>query len=139
MSLSQNINYEIDFRFARNGVQNLPQYDLVIFHDLPSKKHPLRTIVSQLDRLKTPRFFIIGRKTNLSEFNQIQKAVNISGNNANSNSSQALISKEFSAFTISDNLINQLEAFVPLTCPFGQYRLGLNTDILLYQKIIIII
>ena len=135
MGLGKNINYETEVVYAKDGVQNINQYDFVIFHNLPSSKYSITDVMTQINQRKTPRFFILGNQTNLGEFNQIQNALTITGTNNDNNPAQALIAENFSLFTISDNLINNLETFVPLLSPFGDYSLGANTETLLYQKI----
>ena len=132
--LSDNKNYEIEVRYADTN-DELNNYDFYLFHNLPSRKHNLSSIIPAIDRRKAPRLFMVGAQTNLSQFNNYQNTLDIIGNNSNHNEVQAILNPSFELFNIEDNSKNKIERFAPMMAPFGDYKIGPKTEVLFYQQV----
>jgi hypothetical protein len=134
-SLESNKNYEVKIKYPKDPLDKLEELSLVVFHQLPNTSTDLTGILSRLDAMKISRIFIIGQQTEISIFNQKQNLVKITGNNRNSNESQAIYSDLFNSFTLLPSTLINLNRYPPLTAPFGNYQLESNANVLLYQRI----
>ncbi len=134
-ALQSNKNYEVKIAFNGETIQNIESYSFVIFHQLPGPGSNITGMISKLDALKLPRMFIIGNQTDIITFNNSQNIIKILGNNKNLNDAQALVVPNFNAFILSENLINHLSQYPPLSVPFGNYNVDPTANYLLYQKI----
>ena len=134
-TITNNKNYEVETAFISNFSGQVRGYDFVIFHQLPSSTSDISPILSQLQNQTIPSLFIVGAQTNINQFNQIQSLLSIQWDGRNTNEVQSVINPAFNAFTISDELRNKLGRFAPLLAPFGDYGVGANATVLLYQKI----
>ncbi len=132
--LELNKNYEITVQYAKDK-KSISGYDFYVFHNLPSRAHSINSVLTQINRAKSPRLFFVGAQTNLNAFNKAQNTLTIRGNNATQNDVQPLLSRSFTSFNLSDNTKSKLNQFVPVIAPFGEYAEGPKTSTLLYQKI----
>lgn len=133
--INSNKNYEVEVAYAKDALSSIKKYDLVVLHNLPSAKNSITPQLSEIEKYKKPAFFIVGGNTDLSKFNSAQNVLNISGGTKSTNNVTPIINKEFSLFTIGENVSSKIESFVPLKAPFGDYKLGDGTKVLLSQKI----
>lgn len=133
--VSENKNYESEIAFIRSFKGNVADYNMVIFHNLPSSVHDISSLLSQLDRNSIPRIFITGMQTDPLKFNNAQQVIQIKSQSRNSEEIQAFVHSGFSQFILSENLKKSLPQFPPLITPFGEYVQGPDTQVLLYQTI----
>ena len=133
--MDQNKNYETTVAYANEAGVNPNKYDLVILHNLPSDKNPIKRELSQINTKKMPVCFILGMQTSPLLFNQAQDLLTISGNSKNSEEIQADLSPTFSSFTISEELKKALPGFPPLLAPFGEYKISAQANVFSYQNI----
>lgn len=133
--INSNKNYEVDIAYAKNISSSIKSYDLVILHNLPSAKNSITPQLDEINKYKKPTFFIVGGNTDMGKFNKAQNVITISGGTKSTNNVTPIINKEFSYFTVSDEVSSKIEGFVPLKAPFGEYKLGDGTKTLLSQKI----
>lgn len=134
-AILNNKNYTFDVKYAVRDNPALSEYDLVIFHNLPSTELNLSTQLELLNRRKTPRIFIVGRQTYLPTFNKVQEIVTLGGNNSQTDEVQAIFKNGFSSFTIDEDLKRNVSRFPPLIAPFGKYTAGPKSNTLLFQRI----
>ena len=133
--MEKNRNYQVEHSLLKDFKGNIQSFDLVIFHQLPSKNADIRPLISQLNNKNIPRLFILGLLTDLNAFNSIQTAVSIRSNLSRPNEVQAQLNPAFNLFTTSDVFKQYIRQFIPLAAPFGEYTIGAGTDVLLYQRI----
>ncbi len=133
--LLENKNYEIKVDYMINAPSPNANSDIVIFHNLPSQKYNIDAFLSKMKQKRTPRIFITGEATQIDLLNKIQDMVTITGGSGSLNEVQGLVKSDFSLFTLSNDLKNMLNNFPPLLAPFGEYKNGPNTTVLLQQKI----
>ncbi len=134
-TIERNKNYEVEIAMASKPTANLAQFDLVILHNLPSKKHDINVIGSTLKSRKIPTIFFVGNQVDLSAFNAIQETMQITGNVSSMNEVQAFWKSGFNGYNIEDRLKSALLKFPPLDAPFGEYAPDARTEIVLNQKI----
>lgn len=133
--ITENKNYEVTLSFISDFKDNPANYNMVIFHNLPSETNGIAPIISQMNKLGIPRIFIIGLQTSIGQLNAIQDVVNIIGNSRNIEEIQADYNPGFTLFTTTDELKNNLKMFPPLKAPFGEYRASNTASVFLYQNI----
>lgn len=128
-------NFELILKYADEQFENPENYDLVIFHNLPSSRFPVNSVLKRCTDNSIPAFFFIGTQTNLSIFNQNQNVVNIVGSNRSLNEVQALVENDFSLFLTDGTISQKIPEFPPVFAPFGNYIPDQGAQILLRQKI----
>ena len=117
------------------GNPDLNIYNVVILHQLPSQRNPIKNILDKLKTANTAAWYIIGSETSIPLLNAAQNTVQIASGNPSLNEVMANYNKDFSIFTLSDNLQNQLAKFPPLSVPFGQYRAAPEAKVILKQRV----
>ncbi len=128
--LSKNKHYSIEFFKIQEFDRNINKYNLVVIFGLSNGLEKINAIVD----VKVPLLFFVGASANINQFNNLQNAISVKERNSlqevtpNEN-------KQFSLFTISDELSKILMQFPPVHSPFGDYRISTNTQVLLHQKI----
>lgn len=133
--ITSNKNYEVTSEILKNSRPNLAQYDLVIFHNLPSAKKTISTEIDYLNSVKKPRMFIAGTQISNTAFNNVQSLINIRANTQSINNVQGDVNSTFKLFEQSDDLKKNIENYPPLKSKFGEYTPDPNTSVLLTQKI----
>ncbi len=133
--ITTNKNYEVTTAFAGQPGVNVGNFDLVIFHNLPSGNFDINESLDIINRKNTPRLFIVGAQTNQTKFNTIQNLVKISGNSNTNEDVQVDIQSSFNLFTISEALKRQLPKYPPLLSQFGEFKLQSVANSFLNQKI----
>ena len=134
-SFSLNKNYEIETQFINSLKSDLNSYDLVVLHQLPSKKNPALQIINQLKSSKTPMLFIAAKQSNFSRLSNQFDGFELSSVVNNFEESQIAFSSNFTLFSFSREMAQQLEALPPLITFFGSYGESLNANVFGYQKI----
>jgi len=134
-TIERNKNYEVEVIMADKPAPGLGQYDIVMMHNLPSDDHPVGATLASLKSKRIPTVFFTGNQTSLNLFNKAQDALNISGNVSSMNQVQAVWKSGFNGYKIEERLKAGLTRFPPLDAPFGEYKEGAKTEVLLNQKI----
>jgi len=112
----------------------LQDYDLVIFHQLPSVNYSLNNQIRQINNAKIPVLFILGSQTSIQNLNQVQSGLKISSVRSNSELSQVAFNKDFISFNLDETSRKVMEEFPPLNTVFGTYMVNNQGDILFFQK-----
>ncbi|NNK89630.1 MAG: hypothetical protein HKO89_03405 [Saprospiraceae bacterium] len=133
--ISNNKNYEFELFYANENPGLLANYDLVIFHNLPSQKNPVKNIVDQVNTIKKPVIYFAGSSSDIKRFNEIQDVLKIEGGKPNLNNVTPVLSDDFKLFTLSDHFKGNISTFVPLKSLFGNYLITPTSTTLLNQKI----
>lgn len=132
----QNKNYEVTIKYAdeANNIDLAP-YSLVVLHQLPSQKYPVKNVLDKLKTANTGTWFIVGGETSLPLLNAAQNTVQITAGNPSLNEVTATFNKDFSIYTVSDNLQNQVGNFPPMAVPFGQFKAAPTAKVMMKQRI----
>ena len=133
--LELNQNYQVSVRLASNFTEPVQNYDLVVFHQLPSARFSVTNWIKELNERNTPRLFVVGSQTDLRSFNQSQSALQIKQGNATSNEVQGSLNPLFNAFVMEEVARAAIQEFNPMTAPFGEFIASPDADVLLYQRI----
>jgi len=133
--VEQNKNYEVEIKYAKTPTTNLGSYDIVMLHNLPTRKNPISTELTSLKSKRIPTIFVIGNQVDLPAFNRSQNVVSITGNLNTLNEVQADWDNSFNGYIIDGGLKGLIPKFPPVYAPFGEYKLGAKTEVLLKQRV----
>jgi hypothetical protein len=106
------------------------KYALIVFYQLPGIQLDAKIFIDRAAAAKIPVWYILGGQSNISQFNQVQSAVNIFGNNGALKYTYSDISKSFSVFDLDAISRKAIEEFDPLQSPSGQVKIsGLSQSV----------
>lgn len=134
-ALSKNKNYNIDIAMADKAISKIGDYNLVILHNLPSVNFNAKSIIEQAQKIGVSIWYIVGAQTALPLFNASQTSLQIIPRALATNDVSAVVNKDFSFFTFNQQYANMLASLAPLSVPFGEFKTGANTSVLMTQKI----
>lgn len=134
-SIEKNENYEVESQIYNRLADNIKDYSLVVLHQIPANNAQDIKDIERIRELKIPILYIIGSKTNLSNFNKLNTGIRITTLRNNQNEALANYNTNFSQFSISKETQEIISDFPPLLSPFGNYDIGGNLNILAYQSI----
>lgn len=126
--------FEVDLQLASNTLPAPSDYNLVVFHQLPSTRFPLTSFFNQLDKEGIPSFFIIGTLTSLEAYNNLLPPVTVMGSSGSVNAN-AQLNPLFSLFQTDPQTDGMLRNLPPLVVPFGEYRTSQAAEVLMNQTI----
>lgn len=133
--IESNQNYEVEVADVSEAPSALTQADLVIFHNLPSRKQSITSLLSAMNNNKTPRLFIAGSQIHGSAFNAVQSSVAVTDANGSLNEVQAIFDQSFTLFGVENETTKQLRDYPPLNSPFGQWTVEGGAQVMARQKI----
>lgn len=135
-AIEKNKNYEVALRLAEDAQSVKPDdYNLIILHQLPSARFQLAKLFETIKEKNIATLFVAGGQTSFGIFNGVQNAVQITQSGQGVNEALPALNKDFSLFTISDEVKNGLRNFPPLLAPFGEFEAASGAQMLLTQKI----
>ena len=133
-SIESNKNYEVKSSLLSDLPKlKLTDYSMMILYQAASSSSG--ELQSFITKSKVPVWYIMGGQSDLQQFDNEQKAVQISANQQQMQEVFANPVAEFSLFTLSDSTRNKLAKFPPLMAPFGDYKRSGTNQLLLKQKI----
>ena len=132
-SIAVNRNYELKtVNIAELSSIKPSDYNLLILHQLAAAGS---AALQKLLQSNIPVWFMAGAQTNVPDFDQQQKLLQISANRTDNQEVFALPQADFTAFTLSDSTLKKIGQFPPLLAPFGTYSVGAGAAVLFRQKI----
>lgn len=135
-ALTVNKNAEVDIKLAINaGSIKVSDYNLIVLHNLPSMQYKVQELISAAKNQGAGLLYIVGAQTSLAQLNSVQNAVSISSGTGAAAETGSSWNKNFTYFNYYLDEANKLSTLPPLLSPAGQYKIGPNTSVLLYQKI----
>ncbi|MEO5570251.1 MAG: hypothetical protein ABIT08_14145 [Bacteroidia bacterium] len=133
--IESNQNYEVKHEFVKDFKGNVNDYNLVILHQLPSTDNNSKEVFDKINAGDVSVFYILGAQTNMNALNELKPGITVTENHSKLNEAQASPAKDFSLFTVSDELVNFISSQPPLESPFGLYKSNANIYTLFYQQI----
>jgi hypothetical protein len=127
-------NYKVDVQYLKKLTAKPEDYDLIIFHQVPSLKRNSQAFLKKVKEKKIPVLFILGRQSDLKTFNSFSGGLRIAGSHGNE-LARAVINPRFTLFTFDKELSARLEALPPLTVPFGNYKPAEKAVVFARQRI----
>lgn len=133
--LENNRNYQITIAYAADPGLDPAKFDFVILHNLPSAQHNLLGIFNMLNARRIPRFFIAGMQTDFAALGKAQSLLDIQSDGRQSDDVQGKPQANFSGFTLSPRLREELPRFNPVVSPFGRLSVRPQAQIVLSKRI----
>jgi len=134
-SLANNSFYKVDNKIFNGSVYNLKDYDLIIFHQLPSKNKDISNILEQLNNLNISTMFIVGAQTYVPSFNKLNNGFIIDMRKKAFEETAPELNKNFTLFTITDEFKTYITDLPPVISYFANYKSKTKSDIIFTQKI----
>jgi hypothetical protein len=132
-ALEDNDNYEVSVFLLENFKENIRDFDMIIWHQLPSARFPDHQLFAQAS--DAAQLFIVGAQSNLQALNRLQTGIQITPRAGGSNDARAHYNENFNLFSISDQARNLLPLLPPLHTHFANYTLSPAAQSFLYQRI----
>jgi hypothetical protein len=130
-----NYNYEVEDFPVSEFRNELTGYNLVVMHQLPAKNQSQPVVVDKVMDSGLPVLFIVGSQTDLNALNRLKRGLEIIPQQSMTNEALPVWNENFVLFQTDEETREDLLSVPPLNCPFGEYRLLPNLNIMLYQKI----
>lgn len=134
-SISGNDNYEVEAFVIGEKEFTPKKYDLVILHQLPQRGGRGRAEMDKIRASTVPAFAIVGGKTDLRWFNDMNFGLQINAARQSKNEVLPVFAKGFSLFTMDENVRRMVQRFPPLNAPFGEYTANGSAQTLFNQRI----
>ena len=135
-ALSMNKNLNVKIKYTDEQIDSIGFYNLFIIHQIPSKNTGWSDqFYADLLGSDIPILHILGAETDLNEFNRLQSGLNIFSDNKSIESGFSLINRDFSFFTLPEELILLIDELPPLNTAIGTYKMSPSSQVLFYQKI----
>ena len=133
--IKSNKNYELDIVMAEEAPASITEYDLVILHNLPSGQHKINGVLDQIKKSRKPVLFVAGGDSDLAQLASHQDVIAVKGASGSMNDVTAIKQSDFDLFTLEESMASELNAYVPLKVPFGEYAATATAKVLLKQRI----
>ena len=112
-----------EFDVAYDNVDNIDDYDLVIYHNVNRTRH-------------ATSIQIIGANTDYDAFNKSQDIVTIKRGAANTNLDvKARFNNGFGLFTINSDIKNEIQSYPPLSLPHSEITFSGRHDVLFNMNV----
>lgn len=134
-SLQINGNFKTDVYYPGTFKGKTEDYDLVIFHNLPSVKQPYSRFFKDFEQKKIPALFITGKQTAFARLKNLFTGVVIRPAGYHFDDAQAEYNPAFSLFNLNEETVKKMEKFPPLVVPLGNYQLSSGASVLAWQRI----
>lgn len=128
-------NFEVSIFTRPPYPENLNDFNLIILNQMPSTWTVGRELISKSLESKTPLLFIVGSKTFIPQFNQLNQGVELIPQARNTEEAQPSINNNFELFRMNEELRDMIERFPPLMVPFADINLAPAYSTMLYQKL----
>jgi len=136
-TLELNQNIEVDFSTIENftKITELPKYNLLILHQLPSKTNTANAVLSAITKGDMPVLFILGTQSAFNNVSNLNLGLSVIQRKSAFDEVQPVINEQFPYFEINDAIKQYLRNVPPLVAPFGDYKASASANVLFYQKI----
>lgn len=134
-SFETNETYQVETYSVSNFPKKISDYNLVVFHSIPSIKLSGNKYIEDAEKLNIPMLFILGVQTDFNAFSNLKKGIIIKTANQSPDEAFPLFNNNFSLFTVSDELKSSIKNLPPLTVPYADYQLSQAVEVLFYQRI----
>lgn len=134
-SIETNQNFDAEVSLINEFNGNFQQYDLIIWHQLPSLSFSETSLFQQARDLRKPQLFIIGNQTDLSAFNRLSNGLRIIPRADGFVDAQVENNLSFSLFSTNRESEELVTLYPPLHVPFARYNTVSDSHVLFYQKI----
>ncbi len=123
--------YKLEVVVGKAAPSDMGRFALVIAHQYPAGNAPQL----QLQALTVPVWYILGRQSNLAQFNQQQSLLQIKGSSSSLNDALPLLQAGFNFFSLPAGIREVIGQMPPLLAPYGNYTVMPGSQVMLRQQI----
>lgn len=135
-ALETNANFDTEYMpVSKLNTSQVSDYDLIIMYQLPAKGNSAASVFKQINRHSIPVLYVVGRQTNVSEFNRLNKALIIRQVSGSYDPVQGHFNPAFALFELNPNIKSLYKDAPPLFVPYGETILKSGTEVLAYQRV----
>jgi hypothetical protein len=134
-ALEKLVNYEVTLFTREPYPGNFEDYSLIVVNQLPTASQSGRQIIDEVSRHRIPLLILVGSQTYIPQLNLWGLGTEIVLQAGNMEEAQNIVNKDFVTFTLTGNLVENLERYPPLMVPFARYSLDASWNVLAYQRI----
>jgi len=134
-AILKNDNYELQLVIPEISDYQDDKYDLAILHQLPDNKNTFNSIIENLKRENTPLFYILGSKTNITQFNNLNRCLTVRPLRNQFDNVFPALNTNFTLFNITNETQNIITDLPPILVPFGEYTIKGEVEVILFQQI----
>lgn len=121
-AIESNEGYAAETALIGEFKGNIGDYNLVIFHQLPSLGGVGKDIVQSALAKNIPSLFVWGAQTDFRVFNEFKTGYALNDYRNNNTDAGGAIVQNFALFSVSDEVKNMMRNMPPLSVPFGDYQ-----------------
>jgi len=118
-ALEEGENYQVKSALFHEFKEDIEAYNLIILHQIPDFTRRNQDLLNKIVKSETSLFFIGGKATKWSEFNEIQNLLEIKTKNSMLEVFP-IINEDFSPFELSANCKEFIQSAPPLQMPFAE-------------------
>ena len=132
--LKQN-QFEVESYNIEKFNAKIKSYNLVILHQLPTKRHSLKAIIDDLKKHHIPTLNIISPQTNIKQLNTLNSNIVWASALKKNEWLELKTNTAFSLFNIDKQLIQFIDHLPPIVAPMLKYKLEGESHTFAFQKI----
>lgn len=134
-AISSNKNYEVESMLADEvEASKLSEYSLIVLHQLPSNKHAVANVLSEISNKNLPVLYVLGDKTDFNAFNRLQSGIQVVGFRGQTDDVNVFLHSGFKSFTMPQNSETFFGNVPPIRVPMASWKSSNANQTLFYQK-----
>lgn len=134
-AINSNENYEVRSMMAEDFSENIQEYSLVIFHQLPDLDPATLPLVKDALDHDIPSLFVLGAGTNFNSFNRLNTGYKLERYKGTLNEVHGSMNEDFTLFKLDDQSAEIVRNLPPLHMPFGDFSHTAGVVSLFTQRI----
>lgn len=134
-SVKENTQYQVDcYEAASFRLADHP-CDLLILHQLPNSRQPIRQLLDMADKADIPILYFTGNMSDNPRLANLPCGLQIRATKNIQNDAYPSLNQDFSDFNLPSGFDKMLSQMPPLQVPYGTYMPSPNSKICIYQNI----
>ena len=134
-AIASNDAYSISTELVSKFNGNINDYNLIIFHQLPSSGSQGLNLVKNAIDQNIPSLFIWGANTDFNAFNTLGLGYALSGYRNTNTDINAAVMEGYSLFQIEKITSDLIATAPPLSVPFGDFEVSPGANIFVRQQV----
>ncbi|MFY8138394.1 MAG: hypothetical protein ACOVMR_09810 [Flavobacteriales bacterium] len=134
-AIASNDAYSISTELVSKFNGNINDYNLIIFHQLPSSGSQGLNLVKNAIDQNIPSLFIWGANTDFNAFNALGLGYALSGYRNTNTDINAAVMEGYSLFQIEKITSDLIATAPPLSVPFGDFEVSPGANIFVRQQV----
>ncbi len=127
--------YQAEDYLISNFDKDIHQFDLIIFHQLPSTRVSVNDIYEQALKAGKPVMFILGQSSDIELLNAMEIGLKVTATGKKFVNAYPLLVADFQLFRTDHRLVETFDKLPPLISPDGKYSVSPIAVPYLLQKI----